>query len=152
MEKYPAIDEIKKRLEEFPDLPLIQEENTLSIEPKNSTGFRVLLEDNSTNFAVFCDGWSYDQLTSYGAATQLFIFALTAAARLQVREKNQKRYWWLLESNHNGEWGSLEVTFRPGMYSLFNKKKTYYLQNDWIDIELLKPWIGEILTAERIGQ
>jgi hypothetical protein len=150
MNNLPVIDKIKKQLEVFPNLPLVQEENTLFVEPRDSNGFKVLVEDNLTDFVVFCDGWSYDILTDFESVAQLFVFPLTAAARLLVREKNQKRYWWLLESCLNGEWGGIEVTFRPGQYSLFTKKKTYYLQNDWINIEDLKPWIREEFTADKI--
>ena len=150
MNDHPAIEEIKKRLEKFPKIPFVQEGNSLFIEPKDSNGFKVIIDDNSTDFVVFCDGWSYDQLTSYEEAARLFLFGLTAASRLLVREKKQKRYWWLLESCMGGVWGGIEVTFRPGMYSWFDKKKTYYLQNDWIDIEKLKPWIDEQLTAEKL--
>jgi hypothetical protein len=150
MNNHPVIDKIKKQLEVFPNLPLIQEGNTLFIEPRDSNGFKVLVEDNSTDFVVFCDGWSYDILTDFERVAKLFVLPLTAAARLLVREKNQKRYWWLLESCLNGQWGGMEVTFRPGQFSLFTKKKTYYLQNDWISIEDLKPWIKEEFTADRI--
>ena len=146
----PAINEIRKRLAVFPELPIIQKENSLFIEPKDLRGFKVIIDDNRTNFTLLCDGWSYDQFTNYEIAARAFILGLSAAARLLVREKNQQRYWWLLETCLNNEWGGIEVTFRPGKYSLFQKKKIYYLQNDWINIERLKPWIGEELTAERI--
>ena len=109
-----------------------------------------MIDDNSTDFVVFCDGWSYDQLIEYDQAASLFLFGLTAAARLRVREKNQKRYRWLLESCVNGEWGGIEVTFRPGSYSLWGRKNEYYLQNDWIDVEKFKPLINERFTAKRI--
>jgi hypothetical protein len=108
MNDHPAIDEIKKRLEGYSNVPIVREKNTLFVEPKDSRGFRVMLEDYSKKFVVFCDGWSYDQFfeNDHEKAAQLFLFALTAAARLRVRERKQNRYWWLLESCVNGEWGS----------------------------------------------
>ncbi len=150
MNNYPAINEIRRRLSSFPDLPLIQRGRSLYLKPKDSSGFKVVIDDYKTEFTVFCDGWSYDQLTNYEEAARLFIFPLSAAARLLVREKNQKRYWWVLESCLMGEWRGIEMTFRPAQYSLFKKKSIYYLQNDWINIEKLKPWIREDYTAEKI--
>jgi hypothetical protein len=146
---YPAIGEIKKRLAVFPDLPIIQEGNSLYIEPKDMKGFKVIIDDNRTEFSLFCDGWSYDQFTDPKLVARTFVLALSPASRLLVREKNQQRYWWLLELCLNNEWGGIEVTFRPGKYSFFQKKKSYYLQNDWIDIDKLKPWIGVECTAVR---
>jgi len=89
MNDHPAIDEIKKRLEEHSNVPLIRENNTLFVESNDSNGFKVLLEDNSKDFVVFCDGWSYDQFfeNDHEKAARLFLFALTASARLRVREK-----------------------------------------------------------------
>ena len=147
---YPAINEIKKRLSIFPELPLVQEGNSIFIEPKDSNGFKVILDDNKTEFVLFCDGWSYELFTNSEITARAFILALTSAARLLVREKKQQRYWWLLETCLNNKWGGIEVTFRPGKFHTFAKKKIYYLQNDWIDIEKLKPWIGEECTPERI--
>ena len=151
MNDHPAIVEIKKQLEGYSNVPIVQKKNTLFVEPKDSKGFRVWLKDNSKEFVVFCDRWSYDQFfeNDHEKAAILFLFALTASARLRVREKKQKRYWWLLESCVNGEWGGIEVTYRPGDYSLWGKKHEYYLQNDWVDIDNFKPWIGEQFTAER---
>ena len=54
---------------------------------------------------------------------KLDLFGLTTAAGLWIREKNQKRHWWLLETCIEGEWGGIEVTFSPKFYSLWAKKK-----------------------------
>ena len=151
MNNQPAIDQILNRLKDLPDIPIVHRENILLIEPKNEKGFRVLLEDNSEQFTVFCDLWSYDQLFHYEDAAKFFLFALTAAARLLVKERNQKRYWLLLESCIEGIWGGLEITFLPKYYSIWKQKKLYYLQNDWVDIENLKPWIDKNFSSKKQG-
>jgi len=113
MNNHPAIDEVLSRLKDFPAVPITQQENTLSVEPKNANGFRVELIDNSTEFTVYCDGWFNDYIFDYEQASKLFLFSLTTAARLRVKEKNQKRYWFGLESRLDGIVGNQLSTFYP---------------------------------------
>ena len=142
MSDHPAIDEVLSRLKNFPAVPITQQDNTLSVEAKYDNGFRVELIDNSTEFTVYCDMWFNDYIFDYEQASKLFLFSLTTAARLRVKEKNQKRYWFGLESSLDGIVGNQLSTFYPKFYSFWKKKKVYYLQNDWIDIEKFKPWIN----------
>lgn len=138
MVDYPAINEVLNHLKNFPDIPIIQKDNTITIEPKDNNGFRVELIDNSSEFIVYCDGWFNDNLFDCEQALKLFLFSLTTAARLRVKENNLKRYWFALESSIDGIRGNELSTFYPKFYSFWKKKKEYYLQNDWIDIEKFK--------------
>jgi hypothetical protein len=151
MDNYPAINRVLTYLKLFPDIPFKHRENTLLIEPKSKDGFQVILEDYSTQFTIFFDLWSYDQIFNDEDAARMFLLGLTATTRLLVKEKNQKRYWWLLETCIDGVWGGVEVTFRPKLYTFWKKKQTYYLQNDRIDIVKHKVSFGANYTLSRQG-
>ena len=87
MTNHTVINEIKKHIGGFSDLPIVQEKNILFVEPKDSKGFRVLLEYNSNEFVVLYDLWSQDQFDSYEVVAKLDLFGLTTAAGLWIREK-----------------------------------------------------------------
>ena len=149
MNNHPAINEILSRLDGQPGLPVVRVDNSLSIEPENSSGFRVELRDYSTKFLVYLDGWHTDQFNTYEDAAKCFLFGLTAAARLLVKQRGRWRYWWNFETFADGVWAGIEITVLL-FFPFWRRKKVYYLQNDWIDIEKLKPWMGEQFTANKI--
>jgi len=148
---HPAIVEVLNRLKNLSSIPIIQNGDTISIEPINSNGFKCELVDSGLNYMVFFDGWHTDQFNSFEDAAKCFLFGLTTAARLCVKERGNWRYWWNLETYADGEWGGIEITGIP-FWPFWRRKKTFYLQNDWIQVEKLKPWIGEQFSGCKIVQ
>lgn len=122
-----AIDKIKDKLKNYPQLNCQIEDNTISVEPSSTTGFTVWLIDNNLGYTVGFDGW-HEEFDNEDEALNCFAFGLSDKCRLKVVKRGDKPYSWSVESKENDEWHEDSKTgliFVP----FWKKKSIEYLSN-----------------------
>jgi len=129
-----AIDEIKSRLQKYPQAKSEIEGNRITVLPLDESGFAVSLVDNSPNYTVSFDAW-HDEYEDVEKALNAFAFGLSDDCRLKVTYRgNFAHVWTVEERDENGEWFSCEWIglnemglLAPPLFWL--KKRYVYLQN-----------------------
>lgn len=129
-----AIDDIKNRLQKYPQVKSEIEGNRATVFPSNKNGFSVSLIDNAPNYTVFFDAW-HEEYEDVEKALDAFAFGLSDDCRLKVTYRgNFAHIWTVEERNQNGEWLSCEWIglnemglLAPPLFWL--KKRCVYLQN-----------------------
>ena len=132
-----AIDEIKHRLQKYPQVESKIEGNRVSVLPLTESGFVVSLTDNAPDYTVSFDVW-HEEYEDAEKALDAFAFGLSEDCRLKVTLRgNFACVWTVEEKREGGEWlscnwiGLSEVgLLAPPLFWI--KKRYIYLQNDLI--------------------
>ena len=123
-----CINEIKKKLENYPELKWELENSTISVSPKG--GFTVWLTESEEDCTVGYNGW-HEEFSDKEQALQCFAFGLSEKCRLKVFSRGNTEYKWVMEAFESGNWVSYSTTallFVP----FWRKKKITYLKNNVI--------------------
>jgi hypothetical protein len=124
------VEEITKRLANYPHAVFQADSNGVTVEPGSENGFRVSLTLTGDGFLVWFDGW-HEEFEDEQEALNCFAFGLSAECRLRVTAHGGFRHKWTVEYLRNGVWqedSSTGLIFFP----FFLPKKVLFLQNDLI--------------------
>ncbi len=103
-----VIDEITRRLSDFPETEFTVEENRVTILPDGPNGFTVSLEDNAPNYTVSFDGW-HAEFDNSAAALNSVAFGLSDSCRLKINYRGRlAQNWTVEEKDETGEWGACQ--------------------------------------------
>jgi hypothetical protein len=132
----------------YDHVPVDQTTFEICVPCKDETGFSVHIVAGSSNFAVYHDFW-HEEYEDIHEALCYFLLGLTAAERLKVTSRGNCACRWEVETNVEGEWGSIGIT-GLFLYPYWRRPRTRFLQNDWIAVEALHEWIPDRFTTCRI--
>lgn len=129
-----ALDEIRSRLQKYPQAKAEIEGSRATVFPLDESGFKVTLIDNASSYTVFFDAW-HEEYDDVEKALNCFAFGLSDDCRLKVGYRGSFAHVWTVEEkDENGEWlpcqwiGCSEMGLLvPPLFWL--KKKHVYLQN-----------------------
>lgn len=130
-----AIDEIKSRLQKYPQAKSEVAGNRITVFPLDENGFRVSLVDNSPSYTVyFGDAW-HEEYEDVEKALNAFAFGLSDDCRLKVSYRGNFAYAWTAEEkDDDGGWSPCQWIgcnetglLAPPLFWL--KKRYVYLQN-----------------------
>jgi len=89
-----------------------------------------------------CHSFWHDRIAKPEEAAKCFLFGLTTAAHLQVSLRGRSAYRWDMHTYSNGQWASIGYV-NLFLFSFWGRRWVVRLQNSWLSVEDLKPWIGE---------
>ena len=125
-----AIEEIKAKLQKYPQATYEYSGNCIRVLPATQKGFTVELFDQKVRYEVYFNGW-HEYFTDKEEALNCFAFGLSTDCRLKVFRRGSFEYKWTFEYNDEGEWIEDSTTglfFTP----FWRRKQIVYLQNDLI--------------------
>ena len=129
-----AIEEIKNRLQRYPQAKFEIQGNRITILSMDENGFSVSLVDNSPDYTVFFDAW-HDEYTDVEKALNAFAFGLSNDCRLKITYRGRSALVWTVEErDENGGWfpcqwiGCNEMGLMV-LPPFWLKKRYVYLQN-----------------------
>jgi hypothetical protein len=129
-----VIDEIKTRLQKYPQVKFEIESHQATIFPLDENGFKVTMIDNAPGYTVYFDAW-HEEFANAEDALNCFTFGLSDDCRLKITYQGNSPYVWVVEEKgENREWfpcqwiGCNEMgLLAPPLFWL--KKRHVYLQN-----------------------
>lgn len=135
-----VIEEIRQRVQSFPQIKCEIENNRATVFPRDEKGFLVSLTENGSIYSVYFEGW-HAEYDNAELALNVFAFGLSEDCRLEVGYRGRFPHVWTVEERgeDNGwfacDWiGCSEVGLL--MLPLFwLPKRVLYLQNHWIPNE-----------------
>lgn len=120
-----AIQELKEKLDKYPQLKYDLEGSSISVLPEN--GFTVWLSENEQSYTVGYDGW-HEEFSSKEEALNCFAFGLSADCRLKVSKFGNTAYKWIVQYHQDEEWhndSTAGLIFVP----FWRKRTVVYLHN-----------------------
>lgn len=129
-----AIEEIKSRLQKYPQARYEIIGRSITVFPLDAGGFAVSLVDHASNFTVSFDAW-HEEYEEVEKALDAFAFGLSNDCRVKVTYRGSFAHVWTVEEkDENGQWFSCEWIglnemglLVPPLFWL--KKRYVYLQN-----------------------
>jgi hypothetical protein len=122
-----VIEEIKARLQEYPDAKFESSGNSIRVLPSTSDGFTVSLAVNQDSYTVSFNGW-HEDFQDRAEALDCFAFGLSPECRLKEYWRGNVACKWTVESQENGEWIE-DSTTGLLIFPFWMKKQIRYLQN-----------------------
>lgn len=118
----------------YPGLKFDRTDSSLTVYPKDETGFPVTLQVHTENaLTVYCDLW-HEDFTQAEAALDCFSFGLSNQCRLKVAKRGGKPYKWTLEYLKDGTWWE-ESEMGLLNYNFWTKTTVQVLQNDLFKLD-----------------
>jgi hypothetical protein len=103
-----AIDEIKRRIQKYPQAQFEIEGNRATFLPSDDNGFKVTLVDNTPNYTVSFDSW-HEEYDTAEDALDCFAFGLSEDCRLKISSRgNFAHAWSVEEQDEDGQWSPCE--------------------------------------------
>jgi len=126
------IDEIKLRLEKYPQAQYECNANTISVWPLNEQGFTVTLTANRDgDYTVFFDGW-HENFTDTEEAINVFALGLSTDCRLREHRRGSFVYKWTMECKEDEDWVEYSTT-GLFIFPFWKKVEVRVLQNRLIN-------------------
>ncbi len=124
------IEDIKAKLQRYPQIKFEASSSSITVLPMSDNGFKVGLEENENRFTVFFNGW-HEEFTNPTEALDCFAFGLSDECRLKECRRGQFAYRWTVESNQDGQWVADSET---GLFffPFWKRAQVAYLQNKFI--------------------
>lgn len=127
------IDDIKVRLNKYPEARYESDASSITVFSESSDGFSVTLVVNHGNsYTISFDGWHEDFETEE-EALNVFAFGLSDQCRLKEFRRGTFAYKWTLESLNEGQWQE-ESTTGLLIFPFWRKSTVRYLQNSLLSI------------------
>jgi hypothetical protein len=126
-----ALDEIRRRLSQVPQLRYVDEQNTISVPAQAPGGFDVTFSGAEPEHTVFFEGW-HEHFSDSEEAMKCFLFGLSSRCRIKVSRRGGKAHKWTLEAFEDGKWIPYGTT---GLlwFRFWLPADTAYLQNHVFD-------------------
>lgn len=120
-------EEIKNKLEKYPELKYEEGGSSIYIFPLNEEGFTIGLEENGTSFTVSFDGW-HESFESAEEALNCVGFGLSDSCRLKTIYRGKTPQKWVMEFKENNEW---VMNSETGLifFPFWRKQTIVYKQN-----------------------
>ena len=119
------VEKIKEKLEQYPELPVSEESNSISVTPAG--GFTVWATDNGDSYTIGFEGW-HEDFQNIVEALNCFGRGLSTECRLKVIERGHVPHKWVAQSLENGQWVNSSTT---GLlfFPFWRRAKISYKQN-----------------------
>ena len=123
-----AIEEIKARLQKYPQARYEFGKRWIRVLPACDKGFAVELIAGRNRSEVYFKGW-HESFADPEEAFNCFAFGLSSDCRLRVFQRGSFEYNWTVEYNEEGEWIEDSTT---GLFLIpfWRRKRIVYLQNN----------------------
>ena len=127
-----VIEEIKAKLQQYPQAKFESDGNFINVFPTSNSGFTVGLMVNQNSYTVSFNGW-HEDFQDKDEALNCFAFGLSSGCRLKEYRRGNFAYKWIVEGEENGKW--VEDSATGLLLSPFwMKKEIRYLQNNLISL------------------
>jgi hypothetical protein len=122
------IEELKRRLDSVPNARYEADGSSITVEPRDSDGFTVMLTQNSNNhYTVFFNGW-HEDFEDAEETTNIFGLGLSNECRLRECRRGNMPYKWTVETLEDGHWQPHSTTALL-LFPFWRKRQIRYLQN-----------------------
>jgi hypothetical protein len=125
-----AIQEIKTRLQKYPDVKYEAGANHIRVFPTSREGFAVELTAAKNDYMVHFNGW-HETFADEEEALNCFAFGLSTECRLKEYRRWRVAYKWTIEYKEADNWIE-DSTTGLLIYPFWGKLEIRYLQNDII--------------------
>lgn len=132
-----AIKEIEDRLQKYPQARSEVKGSRITVFPVDENGFNVSLEEDSSGYTVFFDGW-HAHYEGAEEAMNVFAFGLSEECRLKMTYRGRFAYVWTVDQRHDDgtwvpcEWIGLNEVRLLALPLFWLRERHVYLQNDLI--------------------
>ena len=129
-----AIDSIKKKLNDYPQIRYTVDDNRIIVEAASPKGFSVWMVEREQGITVGFDGW-HEAFDNVDGAVNCFGFGLTDLCRLKVVRRGKMICSWTAEMKEGEVWvgcGTTGLFFVP----FWKRKSIDYLANSMITAAL----------------
>lgn len=138
-----VIEEIRIRLQKYPETKYTIEGNKATIFPEKQNGFVVSIVDNGGSYTVNFDAW-HEEYEDADQALNCFTFGLSDDCRLKVTYRGNSAHVWIVEElDEDGSWYPCEWIGcnETGLlaFPFWLKAKHAYLQNTLLKSGKIKP-------------
>jgi len=122
------LDEIEQRLRRYPQATYERNDNSITVEPLDSDGFEVSIEDHGQhNYTICFNGW-HENFDSDEEAFNVFACGLSSDCRLKEYRRGGFPYRWTLEGSEEGKWIE-DSTTSLIIFPFWMKREIRILQN-----------------------
>jgi hypothetical protein len=128
-----AIDRIRERAREFPQLVLTERAGWIELKPPGADSFSVGLAEDDHGYTVYFEGW-HERAQSEDEALDLFAMGLSDHARLKVTSRGTTDHCWTLETRDGDGWKRGSTTGLV-FFPFWRRRKVRYLQNHIITLD-----------------
>ena len=123
-----AIEQIRTKLQKYPDAKYEADANYIRVLPTCENGFRVELIAAKNDYTVYFNGW-HETFADEKEALNCFAFGLSKECRLKEHRRLGVAYKWSVEYRDAGKWVE-DSTTGLLVYPFWGKLEVRYLQND----------------------
>ncbi len=138
MNETNPIEEIKKRLQKYPEAKFELTENSAQVFPVDESGFDVSLLGNAAEWTVSFEGW-HEEFEDAEESLNAFAFGLSEDCRLAITMRGNSPQEWTVEEKIDGKWRFCEWvgcnTTGVFVFPFWARKKQIYKQNHLIKSE-----------------
>ena len=122
-----AIEAIREKLQRYPQLRAEETANSITVEPQQSDGFPVRLDEHGGGYTVSFTGW-HEEFDTESEALNCFAFGLSESCRLRVLSRGSFDYHWTVQHLRDGAWHDDSET---GLlfFPFWLRRRERYLQN-----------------------
>ena len=121
------IDEIRTRLNKYPDVKSEIGADYVRVAPNSEDGFSVELDANHNEYTVHFNGW-HETLAEQEEALNCFAFGLSTDCRLREYSRSGLAYIWTVKYKDGDKWLE-DGTISLLIYPHWGKKEIVVLQN-----------------------
>jgi hypothetical protein len=125
-----AIEEIRAKLQKYPDAKFETGANHIRVFPASEKGFQVELITGNNNHIVHFNGW-HEEFGDVKEALNCFAWGLSTKCRLKEYRRGGVAYKWSAEYKDGDKWVE-ESTTGMFLHRYWNKLEIRYLQNNLI--------------------
>jgi hypothetical protein len=122
-----AIEAIREKLPRYPELRAAETASSITVQPQQSNGFPVRLDEYSRGFTVSFAGW-HEEFDSASEALNCFAFGLSESCRLRVLSRGSFDYRWTVQHFRDGAWHDDSETGLL-VFPFWLHRRERYLQN-----------------------
>jgi hypothetical protein len=109
MSSMSAIEQIKKKLLEYPEVTYQDEDNTFIIYSKTPKGFDIIVIKDPNEYIV-CFGNCHTHFDSDKEVVDFVGFGLSDNCRVREFKRGNKAYKWIIESKEGDDWQCCYIT------------------------------------------
>lgn len=123
-----VIEEIKAKLQKYPQAQYESDDDSISVFPISDDGFTVSLVVSQDSYTLSFNGW-HEDFQNKEEALNCFAFGLSSDCRLKEYRRGRFAYRWTVESKEDGCWVE-DSTTGLFLFPFWMRKEIAYLQND----------------------
>lgn len=125
-----AIEEIKGKLQKYPDTRYEFGASHIRVLPASENGFSVELRTTRNHYTIQYNGW-HETFTDLEEAMNCFAFGLSTECRLKEYRRSRVAHKWTVEYREADRWIE-DSTTGILVYPFWGKRQIRYLQNNLV--------------------